>query len=71
MQQRKKNFEYTDEQREIYKTIGGAPFLDMDYTVYGEIESGLEVIDKIAAVQTDGSDRPLEDVKMIVTIIQE
>ncbi len=68
---KKKNFEYTDEQREIYKTIGGAPFLDMDYTVYGEIESGLEVIDKIAAVQTDKSNRPLKDVKMIVTIIQE
>jgi len=71
MEKRKKNFKYTDEQRELYKTIGGAPFLDMDYTVYGEIESGLEVIDKIAAVQTDDSDRPLKDVKMVVTIIQE
>jgi len=38
--------------------------LDMEYTVFGEIISGMEVIDKIAAVQTDPSDRPLEDVKM-------
>lgn len=71
MEKRKKNFEYTDQQREIYKTIGGTPFLDMEYTVYGEVESGLDVIDKISAVQTDGSDRPLEDVKMTVTILEE
>lgn len=70
-QGRKKNFEYSAEQREAYKTIGGAASLDMDYTVYGEIVTGMDVLDKIAAVQKDQNDRPLEDVKMIVTVIEE
>ncbi len=55
---------YTDEQKEIYTTIGGTPFLDRNYTVFGEVVEGLDVIDKIAAVQKDGRDRPLKDVKM-------
>src|SRR4030095_30591 len=56
------------EQREVYKTVGGAPHLDQGYTVFGEVVEGLEVVDKIAAVQTSkGSDRdrPLEDVKIL------
>ena len=56
------------EQREVYKTIGGTPHLDQGYTVYGEVVKGLEVIDKIAAVQTSRGqdrDRPLEDVRII------
>jgi cyclophilin family peptidyl-prolyl cis-trans isomerase len=55
-------------QREVYKTIGGTPQLDQNYTVYGEVVKGLEVIDKIAAVPTSkgaDQDRPLEDVKVI------
>jgi len=55
-------------QREVYKTIGGTPHLDQNYTVYGEVVKGLEVVDKIAAVQTSKGadrDRPLEDVKII------
>ena len=63
-------FKYTEEQREIYKTQGGTPFLDMNYTVYGEVTKGLDVIDKIAAVKTAPGDRPLEDVKMTVTVIK-
>ena len=63
-------FTYTKEQREIYKTIGGTPALDMNYTVYGEIVKGLDVIDKIAAVVTAGGDRPVDDVKMNITIIE-
>ena len=48
----------------------GAHFLDMNYTVYGEVTEGLDVIDKIAAVQKDGSDRPLKDIKMTVKIVE-
>ncbi len=56
------------EQREVYKTIGGTPHLDQGYTVFGEVVKGLEVVDKIAAVQTSKAqdrDRPLQDVKII------
>ncbi len=66
----KPEFSYTDEQRKIYKTIGGTPFLDMNYTVFGEIETGLEVVDKIAAVQADPDNRPLTDVRMKIEIIK-
>jgi cyclophilin family peptidyl-prolyl cis-trans isomerase len=60
---------YTAEQRNIYKTIGGTPFLDMNYTVFGEVESGLEVIDKIAVVSTDQNNRPINDIKMKIEIV--
>ena len=63
------DFTYTPEQRKIYKTIGGTPFLDMNYTVFGEVEKGLEVIDKIAAVQT-ASDRPLKDIRMKMELLK-
>lgn len=59
-------FTYTPEQRNTYKKIGGTPFLDQNYTVYGEVIEGLDVIDKIAAVQTQPGDRPVKDVKMTV-----
>lgn len=49
-------------QREAYKAIGGTPHLDRNYTVYGEVVSGLEHVDEIAAVKTGAGDRPLEDV---------
>lgn len=61
---------YTEDQKKIYETIGGTPFLDGGYTVFGEITEGLEVIDKIAAVQKDASDRPLQDVKMTIKIVK-
>lgn len=61
---------YTNEQRKIYKTIGGTPFLDMNYTVYGEVISGLEVVDKISQVKTAPGDRPVTDVKMTVKLIK-
>lgn len=60
---------YTPEQRNIYKTIGGTPFLDNNYTVYGEVTTGLEVIHKIVTAQRDASDRPLGDVKMKMELI--
>ncbi|HKR07385.1 MAG TPA: peptidylprolyl isomerase [Bacteroidia bacterium] len=61
---------YTAEQRKEYTTNGGFPPLDMLYTVYGEVISGMEVIDKIAAVQTKPGDRPVKDVKMTVKVVQ-
>ncbi|MDY6381044.1 MAG: peptidylprolyl isomerase [Bacteroidales bacterium] len=63
--------QFTTAQREMYKTLGGVPFLDGDYTVFGEVVEGLEVVDKIAEVRTDRNDRPLEDIRMVVKIIEE
>jgi cyclophilin family peptidyl-prolyl cis-trans isomerase len=60
-----KDFKYTQAQRNIYQTIGGTPFLDMNYSVFGEVVKGLEIVDKIAVVKTDQSDRPIDDVKII------
>ena len=53
--------------REVYKTIGGTPHLDQNYTIFGEVVSGLSVVDSIASVQTNKEigDRPLDDVKII------
>lgn len=51
-----------------YSTVGGTPMLDGQYTVFGKVIKGLEVIDKIAAQPKDGSDRPVEDVRMQITI---
>jgi peptidyl-prolyl cis-trans isomerase B (cyclophilin B) len=56
------------DQREVYKTIGGTPHLDQGYTVFGEVITGLEVVDNIASVQTsmgNDRDRPLENVRII------
>lgn len=61
---------YTTAQRNMYKTTGGTPFLDMGYTVFGEVESGLEVVDKIAAVQKDFRNRPYGDIRMYVELIK-
>ena len=68
--ERSGNFKYTEEQRNIYKTIGGTPGLDEDYTVYGEVIEGLDVIDKIADVQTGQANRPVQDVRMKMKVIQ-
>ena len=62
---------FTKEQAEVYATLGVTPFLDGDYTVFGEVVEGLEVVDKIAAVACGPMNRPLEDVKMKMTIIEK
>ncbi|HRX10524.1 MAG TPA: peptidylprolyl isomerase [Draconibacterium sp.] len=63
-------FTLTDEQREIYSTVGGYPSLDGEYTVFGEVVEGLDVLDKIAAVNTNKANRPVEDVRMKIEIIK-
>ncbi len=55
----------TPEQVEAYTTIGGTPHLDGLYTVFGEVVEGLDIVDRIAAVETDMNDRPVEDVRII------
>jgi len=62
-------FYYTDAQRTIYKTVGGTPFLDQNYTVFGEVIKGLEVIDKIAALPRDANNRPVKDVRMKIKML--
>ena len=57
--------------REVYKTIGGTPHLDMNYTVFGEVESGFEVVDKIAAASRDSNNRPLNDIRMKMKILRK
>ena len=60
-----KEFKFSKTARNIYQTVGGTPFLDMNYTVFGEVVKGLEIVDKIANSKTDRSDRPIDDVKVI------
>jgi cyclophilin family peptidyl-prolyl cis-trans isomerase len=60
---------FTPAQRTAYTTVGGTPFLDGDYTVFGEVLEGLEVVDKIAAVKTAPGDKPVQDVKMTVKVL--
>jgi cyclophilin family peptidyl-prolyl cis-trans isomerase len=64
LNQNNPGFYFTDAQRQTYNTIGGAPFLDQNYTVFGEVVKGLDVIDKIAAAQKDQNDRPLQNIRM-------
>lgn len=65
-----KGYRYTPEQRTAYATIGGTPQLDRDYTVFGRIIEGLDIIDKIAATPTGAGDRPVTDVKMKIRAIK-
>jgi cyclophilin family peptidyl-prolyl cis-trans isomerase len=60
-----KAYKISEEQRNIYKTVGGTPRLDGTYTVFGEVTEGLNILDKIADVQTDTNDKPLNDIKII------
>lgn len=67
---RRKGIPYTEEQIKAYLELGGTPMLDRDYTVFGRVISGLEVIDAIAKVPKDARDRPKEDVKMSIKVIR-
>ncbi len=60
-------YRFTQESRELYKSIGGTPFLDGDYTVFGEVVEGLDVLDRIAGLPTDSHDRPMQNVVILST----
>ena len=62
-------FVYSDSARAVYMNQGGTPFLDMNYTVFGQVVEGLDIIDSIASVNTLPGDRPEDDVKFSVSIL--
>ena len=65
------DFHFTPEQIKAYTTVGGTPHLDGEFTVFGEVVEGMDIVDKIQQVKTDRSDRPEEDVKIInVSVIE-
>ncbi|HNY55971.1 MAG TPA: peptidylprolyl isomerase, partial [Chitinophagales bacterium] len=57
-------YEIPEHHKQVYRTIGGIPWLDMGYTIYGEVIKGMDVVDKIATVKTDKNDRPLQQVRI-------
>lgn len=69
MQKNHPGFAYTEEQKAAYAADGGTPFLDMEYTVFGQVIDRLDIIDSIAAVRTARGDRPLEDVTMRMRLV--
>jgi peptidyl-prolyl cis-trans isomerase B (cyclophilin B) len=60
-----------EDHRKVYRTIGGTPFLDMNYTVFGQVVDGLDVIEKIADAAKDDNNRPLNDIKMKITLLKK
>ena len=64
-------YTFTKEQEQIYKSIGGTPHLDNNYTIFGEVIEGLEVIDEIAKANINKDDRPLIDIRMKINLIVE
>jgi len=62
----------TPEMIEVYKTVGGTPHLDGQYTVFGEVTEGLDIVEKISQVKTDKNDRPLEDIRILkATVVKD
>ena len=70
MEQQGIHIKFTEEQRKIYTSVGGTPHLDYSYTVFGEVIEGIEVVDKIASVETDRRDRPVSDIKIKIRLIK-
>lgn len=64
-----KHIKYNDAQRRTYMSQGGYPSLDQEYTVFGEVESGMEVVDKISQEPKDAHDRPLKNIRMKIKMI--
>lgn len=60
----------TEEQQKIYSTVGGTPHLDGQYTVFGEVEEGLDVVEMIQGTATGRGDRPIDDIEMRITVIE-
>ena len=63
------SFKFSKEQVDAYMSIGGAPFLDNQYTVFGEVIDGMKVVDKIERANTDVNDRPIKDIRILSTEI--
>ena len=63
-------FKLPEAHRAVYKTLGGSPHLDRNYTAFGEVVKGLELVDSIATVKTDEKDRPVTDQKMEISILK-
>ena len=70
MTEERTGVKYTLAQRNIYKKLGGTPFLDQNYTVFGEVISGLEVVDKIANAPKAPGDRPVGDIRMKMEVVK-
>jgi peptidyl-prolyl cis-trans isomerase B (cyclophilin B) len=60
----------TDDQLKLYSTVGGTPHLDGQYSVFGEVEEGLDVVEMIQGTATGRGDRPIDDIEMRITIIE-
>lgn len=69
-QEGRSNFRYPTSVRQDYLAKGGTPFLDQNYTVFGRVIEGLDIIDKIAKTPTASGDRPQENVWMKITLIR-
>ncbi len=61
------NVKLTEAQREAYTTVGGTPFLDNQYTVFGEVTKGMDIVEKIEKTKTGAQDRPVADIKILST----
>lgn len=70
MLEQRNGIKYTPEQRKIYKEVGGTAMLDMNYTVFGEVVSGMDVVDKIIMEPRDSRDRPYKDIRMTVKVVE-
>lgn len=62
--EKENNYHFSPKQRQVYKTIGGAPHIDGSYTIFGEVVSGMEVADQIVQLETDNDYRPLKDIRV-------
>jgi peptidylprolyl isomerase len=67
----KNYYQISAAQLKVYQSLGGTPHLDNNYTVFGEMIAGIEVLDKLAAANTDKNDRPIEDIRMKITIVEK
>lgn len=68
--EKSKDFSYTEEQIKTYTSIGGLPNLDGEYTVFGEVLMGLQILERISKVKTDKNDRPVNPVKMDIKLLE-